>query len=67
MGVTPQPKRTVASGDNQRRRCRKFGVPDVSESNQHSARTIDTEEATASLPVSPTSNGGSCGGVAEAG
>jgi hypothetical protein len=54
MGATPQPKRTVASSDNQRRKFRKSGVSNVSESNQRSGESIDTVGVTGSIPVSPT-------------
>jgi hypothetical protein len=57
MGATPQPKRTMASGDDQRRRFRKSGVSDVSESNQRSGESIDTVGVTGSIPVSPTDGG----------
>jgi hypothetical protein len=54
MGATPQSKRTIAGGDNQRRRFRKSGISNVSESNQRSGESIDTVGVTGSIPVSPT-------------
>jgi hypothetical protein len=57
MGATPQPKGTVASSDNQRRKFRKSGVSNVSESNQRSGESIDTVGVTGSIPVSPTIGG----------
>jgi hypothetical protein len=57
MGATPQPKGTVASSDNQRRKFRKSGVSNVSESNQRSGESIDTVGVTGSIPVSPTNGG----------
>jgi hypothetical protein len=57
MGATAQPKRTIASYDNQRRRCRKSGISNVSESNQRSGESIDTVGVTGSIPVSPTIGG----------
>jgi hypothetical protein len=54
MGATPQPKRTVASEDNQHRKCRKSGLSNVTEGNQRSGESIDTVGVTGSIPVSPT-------------
>jgi hypothetical protein len=57
MGATPQPKRTVASDDNQHRKCRKSGTSNVTEGNQRSGESIDTVGVTGSIPVSPTNGG----------
>jgi hypothetical protein len=54
MGATPQPNRTVASDDNQRRRFRNSGVSNLSGINQRSGESIDTVGVTGSIPVSPT-------------
>jgi len=54
MGATPQPKATVASADNQRRRFRKSGITNLAEHNQRSEESIDTVGVTGSIPVSPT-------------
>jgi hypothetical protein len=45
---------TVASGGNQRGRCRKPGVSNVSRTNQRFGESIDTVGVTGSIPVSPT-------------
>jgi hypothetical protein len=50
----PQPNRTVASDDNQRRRFRNSGVSNLSGINQRSGESRDTGGVTASIPVSPT-------------
>jgi len=63
MGATPQPKPTIASGDNQHRRFRKSGVSNLSESNQRSGESIDTVGVTGSIPVSPTNGGPVCRGL----
>ena len=42
MGATPQPKATIVSRVNQRRRCRNSGVSNVSGSNQRCGESIDT-------------------------
>src|SRR6266702_3482411 len=57
MGATPQPNRTVASDDNQRRRFRNSGVSNLSGINQRSGESIDTVGVTGSIPVSPTNGG----------
>jgi hypothetical protein len=57
MGATPQPKRTAASHDNQRRKCRNSGISNLSEVNQPSGESIDTVGVTGSIPVSPTLGG----------
>ena len=54
MGATPQPKPTVVSRGNQRRRSRNSGKSNLSESNQRSRESIDTVGVTGSIPVSPT-------------
>jgi hypothetical protein len=54
VGTTPQPKATVASDHNQRRRFRKSGISNLTGSNQRSGESIDTVGVNGSIPVSPT-------------